>query len=206
MKGKVAFAVVAILMLPASTFGAVTMSVTGECIGSACAGDGSSGLSIDGPINAGALSVKISVGLSNDASDTIDGIQWSWAETGTAGLSYQSPSVTNGAVFSASDYQGFADNTGGALAAAFPESFFKGTPGAVAASGNLISYDVTNTGAMAVGDVLTLNVGDAAFGFFTTPSGASPSVGSPLTITVTPEPATALLLVGAIPFLRRRRA
>jgi len=205
MRTNLVWILVALLALPTVGFGLVNIAVTGDDLGDPSnLGNGTNAISVAGPLNAGDLSIKISLTLSGG--DEIDGIQWSWMGSG---LAYAGDAWSNGAIFSAGDYQGNADGSIGSdlatSSAGFPESYFKGTPGALPATGVMAMYEVTNLNALAVNDSIVLGVGDAGPGYFTSPTGGVPTSSS-LTITVVvPEPATGLLLLGAIPFLRRRR-
>ena len=104
------------------------------------------------------------------------------------------------------DYTGSAsvfDSTTGEVL--FRNSGF--TPKADLQSGSVQGYDLSWSAALPIG---TYNVGLSARSKWTSQDATGASLEGQLTgddfvLTITPEPATALLLLGALPFMRRRR-
>lgn len=186
MRNKVLLAVVALLAIPAFTYAAGSMTLSG----------------VPGQIPVGG-SFTLTVGLSSDVA--LDGLQWKLAVDGGANDGKFTGQVgalgdwfTNG--FTAGELTSTMTSAV-SLAGLNPDYAFKNSGTAAARTGSLLSYTITAVGA---------TEGFYSFGFdaantILVPDGSTPQLGS-FRVQVIPEPASALLLLAAVPFLRRRHA
>jgi len=191
MRNKVLLAVVALLAIPAFTYAAASMTLSGS-------GIPAGGLDANG-------SFTLTLGLSTDVA--LDGLQWQLMVDNKA-----HDSLFAGAVGTLGDWftNGFASGdltsamgtgTDGSLAGQNPEFAFKNSGTAAARTGSLLSYTIT---------ALNAPAGTYEFGLVADQtmlsSGAPISPLGSFRVQVIPEPASVLLLLAAVPFLRRRHA
>jgi len=194
--------VVAILALPGLAFASKLDVQSG----------GASAITL--PLNS-AGPIVIDVMLTDTIAGAIDGALYNiHANNGAADALFDITTYANGNLFLAGDYlMGVA--AGGNVPpfnmAAVPSSEgYAKTSGALldGASGTLATYTIQPVAPLAAG-VYVISVTYDPDGYNGVSAGGSifgfDPASVPLTINVLPEPASALLLLGAIPFLRRRR-
>jgi hypothetical protein len=154
-------------------------------------------------------SIIFDVVFQNPLSQSVTGLQylidlapvaeeanWSW-DAGTP--------WTNGTLFSAGMWQAGVQFGGAGLAMnvwGSPEAVFVGASPAITTGGLVATYEIVATG----GTLSNFSIG--------VPTGSPPADAVPvglldpgifLPVNIVPEPASVLLLLGALPFLRRRR-
>ena len=115
------------------------------------------------------------------------------------------PGLTAYGVYGASDrwfatYDVAADTDLATLNTMGNEIYFKGA--GQAAAGTVATYRVVPVGTLTMGEVYEMSAGTDAYGWGNFFGGLEG--GAPLIVNIVPEPATALLLLVALPFLRRR--
>lgn len=212
---KKLFALVAVLAMPALALGASTAVFSPEV-------GGSSALLIPGPVAPGGLALTLDMVVSSPDGALLDGVSVGLDVTspyGGIGVMNATGGLTLGTLFLAGDsvtplppFPGM-DIQNAALGGTYlGESYFKTFGTAAPGAGTLLSsLPITNTMPLAIGDVVTITASSGALAAPPLPqcidntNGGCGAIGNTLTITITPEPASALLLLAAVPFFRRRR-
>lgn len=214
-KGKVFVALIAVLALPAVGFGQWGASLD-------LTSGGSSSIIVDKP----GESFSLEVGLSSD--QVVGGVQYALdvmrvsggnanaafegsfngGDLASFGSLFSPPFPVDNNLFALADASSKMAAGPVSLAGLDPELIFRGAPGNVGdidpgvLPGSLLNYTLT---ALAPGDY-TIGITNAILTNSLGQKGSTQPDFSSLSVHVTPEPASALLLLTAVPFLRRRRA
>jgi len=194
--------VIALLAIPGLAFGQTQLDVVGPA---------EYDYTVGGPLT-------IDVVVSNLPAGGLNGLQYSiTADGGASDANWMLDPATpyaNGTVFLASDYLSFIGFAGAGMPLnvvnmSAPELYFKSF-GTALAGGTVASYTLLPTIDLSplAGQTVTFSATvDPGFGNGPSPGGpgAWSAESQDLAVKIVPEPATALLLIAALPFLRRRR-
>ena len=195
-------AIGAVLVLPALAFGGASYTLTSG---------GSSAITIDTKVSS---TFTVDIGITHDYTEGVGGFNCAlnasvsdvFSQTGrTVHLSDWDANTLDGKLFTGNPLIKTAALAGqdlGGICVAYPSYVWSGSP---------LATQTVNMSTTASPGVYTLSLGSpglAGLNVFMGAEGTEADVGAAptLEVTVIPEPASMLLLVGALPFLRRRRS